>query len=346
MYRVEPVERAVVDGWAVSEAGLPTRVINSVEGAGVRQVGELRRWDDASLLRLRSLGRISLEQIHAFFALCDNIERGQQTFASVREVLELLLDEHQDYVLTARFGLDRTDLVPSGSRVTLQDIGNRTQRTRERVRQVEENGKARLSSRLAALCLQPFIDHARAFIRRHDDVVAGDATGELWNDPAFDGLNPCGVLTLFSDLYPERIGIHHGCFSVLAPGVIQRIEQDALRAIQASPAPLPLADLAARVAEAGGPEHRAATVSTIMDHFPDVGATRDGRYFLFDTSVMPLVREVLADLPAPAHYRAVTRAYNERVKPRSRRGAGFILDILNRDPRCARVNRGLYRFKT
>lgn len=334
-----------MDGWAVREAGLPTRVINSVEAAGVSNVGELRGWSDASLLRLRSLGRISLDQIHHFYRLCENIERGGQVFADVGEVFALLLDDPQRSVLTARFGLDRQDLVPSGNRVTLQDIGNQTQRTRERVRQVEENGKIRLSSRIAALCLQPFLDHVREFVRRHEDAVASDTLGELWGDPAFGGLNPCGVTTLFSDLYPERILLHHGFFSVLSPGVMRQAEQQAMEALQAAPEPLPIAALAANAAEAGGPERRESTIGTVMDHCPEVGSTRSGTYFLFTTSVVPLVRDILSGLPPPAHYRAVTRAYNERVKPRSRKGAGFILDVLNRDPRCTRVDRGLYRLK-
>ena len=345
MYKVQPVDRATIDGWAVREAGLPTRVINSVEAAGVGRIGELRGWTDGSLLRLRSLGRISLDQIHEFFDLCDRIEGGTQLFTSVREVFRLLLDEPQLSVLTARFGLDRPDLVPSGNRVTLQDIGNQTQRTRERVRQVEENGKNRLSSRLAALCLQPFIDHARHFIRVHEDAVASDTLGELWDDPAFGGLNPCGVTTLFSDLYPDRILMHNGMFSVLSPGVIRRAEEQAGETLRASPDPLSIKTLAATLAREGGVERRESTLGAILDHCPEVGATRDGRYFLFTTSVVPLVREILAVLPPPAHYRAVTRAYNERVKPRSRKGAGFILDILNRDPHCTRVDRGLYRLK-
>jgi hypothetical protein len=342
MYQVKPVDRATIDGWAVREAGLPTRVINSVEAADVRTVGDLRAWPDSKLLRLRSLGRISLDQIHAFFELCGNIEQARQTFTSVREVLTLLLDETQLAVLTARFGLDRPDLVPSGSRVTLQDIGNQTQRTRERVRQVEENGKARLSSRLAALCLQPFTDHVREFIRLRGDAVPSNAMEEMWEDPAFDGLNPCAVTTLISDLYPDRVLLHNGFFSVLDPGTLRQIEQQALELLQAAPAPLAIAELAGNLR---GPERREGTVGTVLDHVPDVGATRDGRYYLFTTSVVPLVRELLVRLESPAHYRAVTRAYNERVKPRSRKGAGFILDVLNRDPRCSRVDRGLYRLK-
>ncbi len=42
------------------------------------------------------------------------------------------------------------------------------------------------------------------------------------------------------------------------------------------------------------------------------------------------------------HFHSLTQALNDRLKPRSRKGAGFVLDMLNTSKACGRADRGLY----
>ena len=81
MLTIQPASRSEIDQWPVAEAGLPTRVINSVHSAGIHTVGQLRGCSDFDLLNLRSLGKVSLDRIHYFFKLCNRIEKGNQTLS-------------------------------------------------------------------------------------------------------------------------------------------------------------------------------------------------------------------------------------------------------------------------
>jgi hypothetical protein len=83
-------------------------------------------------------------------------------------------------------------------------------------------------------------------------------------------------------------------------------------------------------------------MAVVLDHADGVAATIDGRYFAFERGIGPYLEELLTHLDRPAHYRAVTSAFNESVRPRSRKGAGFILEALNACPRVVRAERGFY----
>jgi hypothetical protein len=345
MFCVDAVSRELIDGWPVEEAGLPTRVINSVHAAGVRTVGELRGWSDDELLGLHSLGRVSLDQIHYFYRLCDRIERGQQRFEAIQEVLDVFLDAAQLHVLSSRYGLYQRSLRASRSWVTLQEIGNRENKTRERIRQVEELAKQRLSSRMAMVCLEPFLTFFIQYIDQRARVLSGEHLAPIRHHEALRDLNPAGMLLLLSDLAPERITFHHEVFSTLSAAEMDRVIGGARKLLKRRPGPVGVDELATAVAplpglQDGGVVRQA--VSVILDHAPEIGATIDDRYFLFSSSVQPYLLELMQRMELPVHYRAVTARYNDHVKPRSRRGAGFILDALNRNAQCLRTDRGIY----
>jgi hypothetical protein len=345
MFAVQAVSRDTIDAWPVEEAGLPTRVINSVKAAKVLTVGDLRTWSEPDLLRLRSLGRVSLEQIQYFFKLCDRIERGIQRFESIHDVLDIFLDVHQLSVISARYGFYQRDLVASRNWVTLQEIGNRENKTRERVRQVEDMGKQKLRSRMARVCLQPFYEFFTTFINQRARAVGTSDLATIRNHEALRELNPASVLLLLSDLAPDHIVLHHDFFSTLPLDVLKQVEKGALGMLENSPSPLSIDDITNRLPPS--PEFAdhstfRQAASVVLDHAPTIGSTIDDRYFLYTTSVQPFLVEIMERMERPAHYRTVTSRFNDRVKPRSRKGAGYILDVLNRNPRCVRVDRGIY----
>lgn len=345
MFFVEAVPRDRIDRWPVEEAGLPTRVINSVRGAGVRTIGALRDWSDDQLLALHSLGKVSLEQIRYYFRLCERIERGSQRFETIQEVLDVFLDTHQQRVISSRYGFYQLGPRASRNWVTLQEIGNQENKTRERIRQVEELGKAKLNSRLARVCLEPFFQEITYFIDQRARAVSGEQVAQLRQQGVLGSLNPTGVVLLLSDLAPERIHFRHDLFTTLSADVMDRIIREAQAALERSATPVSVDDLAPVLTPVQGltdsaPLRRA--VVTILDHAPEIGATNDDRYFLFTSSVQPYLLELMEHMELPVHYRAVTARFNDHVKPRSRRGAGFILDALNRNRHCIRMDRGIY----
>ena len=347
MLQVSPICREVIDLWPIAEAGLPARVINSVGPAGVANVGDLRKWADKDLLGLRSLGRISVGHIHSFLRICNQIELGKQRFSNIREVLSIFLDGPEFKVISARYGFDRTEMVASRDWATLQEIGNAEHKTRERIRQVQDVAIHKLGSRLAAACLQPFCDFFTVFIRSRSEVISCSDLIPLAEDPVLAGFNICSVLLLLSDQHPERITFHHGLFSTLSATTLQSIESQALQIIGRHNKPVALDDLLSQFGDIPGlsGDTRKTALAAILDHMPQLAATSDGRHFMLEGGTNAFLVEIMKQLTRPAHYRAVTSAFNERVKSLSRKGAGFILEALNANPQCTRVDRGIYDLK-
>ena len=347
MLQVSPISREVIDLWPIAEAGLTVRVVNSVSSAGVATVGDLRKWPDKELLSLRSLGRISVGHIHSFFRICNQIEQGRQRFSNIREVLSIFLDGPEFRVIAARYGFERTDMAASRDCATLQEIGEAEHKTRERIRQVQDVALRKLRSRLAAACFKPFCDFFADFIHSRAEVISCSDLIPLAEDPLLAGFNICNVLLLLSDLHPDRLTFRNNLFSTLREGDLQAIETQALQVIGRQNRPVALDDVISQMGELpslSGDRQKTA-LAAILDHMPKLAATTDGRHFLLDGGTGAFLVEILQLLPRPIHYRAVTSAFNERVKPLSRKGAGFVLEALNANPQCTRVDRGIYDLK-
>jgi hypothetical protein len=348
MLQLSAVKREAIDAWLVADSGLPVRVVNSLSAAEVKTVGELRAWSDQDLLGLRSLGRISLTHIRQFFRLCGQIEQGRQSFQSVRDVLSIFLDGPELNVLAARYGFSREDLAASDAVATLQEIGDAEHKTRERIRQIQETASRKLRSRLAWLCLEPFYDLFVALINTRGRSAGCGALEPLRHESFLAGYNVCSVLLLLSQLHPERITFHNGFFSTVPYSIVRMIESQALALLARKAQPVHLDDIIQNLPPSSGldrPEERKQTVSCIMDHSPAVAATQDSRYFLYAAGTQAFLIEILRQMKRPAHYRAVTDAFNDRLKPLSRKGAGFILEMLNANPQCTRADRGIYDLK-
>lgn len=345
MFTVDPVSREQIDSWPVEEAGLPTRVITSVRAVDVTTVGQLRQWSQQDLLRVRSLGRVSLDQISDFFKLSRRIEKSNQWFHSIQEVLDIFLDVHQSSVLSARYGFHEPELKAYRNWVTLQDIGNRENKTRERIRQVEEIGKGKLKSRMAAVCLQPFYAFFEGFIDQRSKTIGTQELAGLRHHDVVRELNPAAILLLLSDLGGSRILFRNDFFSTLSLGTIERVENHFLQNLAQSRQPISLDSLCQTldpVQELTSPDMTRRATGVVADHHPLIGASVDERYFLYTSSVEPLVIEIMEHSELPVHYRTVTSRFNDHVKVGSRKGAGFILDVLSRIDRCERVDRGIY----
>lgn len=348
MLIVKPVTRETIDQWTLAESGLPVRVCNSMRAAGVLRVGELRRWSDAEILRLRSLGHISLGHIHDFFALCHRIEKGEQAFENIKEVLDIFLDEDEFAVISSRYGFQRESLRVSRKCMTLEEIGRQADKTRERIRQIEATAKHKLSSRLGSVCLQPFYDYFRSILESLGQTAPSAQITPLADRMITAGYNPGGVLLLLCDLAPTRLTFYNQFFSLLPGPKLQDLERQALAALERWTAPVPLEDVLqalSRDTPAGFSESLRKTVMVLLEHHARVAATVDRRYFLYDRGMPAFLEEVMRGLSLPAHFRAITQAVNDRLLPGSRKGAGYILEALNAHPGCSRSDRGLYTLR-
>jgi hypothetical protein len=347
MLHVAPVGRETIDAWPVDGSGLPVRVVNSVLTAGVTTVGQLRAQSDQDLLSLRSLGRISLGHVRSFFKLCGQIEQGKQSFNSIRELLPLFLDGPEARVVLARYGLEVEELSVPRNCATLQEIGDAEHKTRERVRQIQETAMQKLRSRLAKVCLEPFcLFFADLLEARGTSVTCADVA-VLKNEAVAGGYNLCGVLMLLSDLQPERIIFYNDFFSTLSEQTIRTVESQAIDLLNLSAKPVSLDEIleSAAMPSPAGKDQKKQLLSCVLDHCTLIAATLDQHYFTYERGTEAFLAEVMKNLERPIHYRKVTDAFNGRLKPRSRKGAGFILEALNAAPLCTRVDRGIYDLK-
>lgn len=349
MLQVKQVSREIIDKWPIENSGLTARVVHSVSKAGCRNIGDLRTWSDKQIRSLRGIGKISLANTKNFFRLCGQIEQGKQTFQNIREVFAIFLDEIELKVLSARYGFDRKDLMAARDWATLQEIASAENRTRERIRQIQESGLAHLHSRLARLCLQPFVDYFARYVDSLGKVAHCADFAPLQNDPVLSGFSVCGIVLLLADLHPERISFYNGFFSTLPNDVIKQIEANALNQLAQSAGPEHVDVLAERAAAhplLNSPDLRRRVISVVLDHNRQVFATVDARYVRSPAALQSFLVEVLHALPRPAHYRTIANAFNDRLKPMSRRGAGYVLELLNSHPLCIRADRGWYDLRT
>ncbi|GEM_PF-613115 len=345
MFKVDPIDRQTIDSWPIAESGLPTRVVNGTREAGILSVGELRRKSDEELFRLRTIGRVSLRDIHNFFNLCQQIESGQLIFITIQQLFDLFLDKEEMTVLIGRCGLQRDDANASRNFMTLQEIGNTMHLTRERIRQVENTALAKLQSRLADVCLQPFYLYLRHFIHSRDQTVdyseAYDLSGQAW----LSDYNPCPVMLLLADLAPDKLTAYNRFFSILPRKTIETLERTAISVLKQESRSMSLDHIASRVASVAPdiPDiSLRKAVRVILDYYPQSAPTMDNRYFLYPNGAHDFLTETMQSLSGPTGYRAITNAFNARLKPEGRKGAGYILKLLNEHPACARIDRGQY----
>ncbi|MFH0878784.1 MAG: DNA-directed RNA polymerase subunit alpha C-terminal domain-containing protein [Lentisphaerota bacterium] len=348
MFSVPAISRQIIDSWSIHESGLPTRVVNCLKEMGINSIGGLRALSDDQLLKQKSLGRISLDHIHVFYQLCANLEQGRQAFANIRDVLSIFFDTDEWNVMMARYGLQSEGMALKPSYATLQAIGTDEHKTRERVRQIQEIALQKLSSRLASACLHPFFKAMGWFIKEHDTIVSGDELTELRGAEWLSSFNPASILVLLSELPGAGFQFYSRCLSTLSIKTLSSMEQDCVRILHDQARPVLLEDLIHMLPSPPGLDSDRQVrkvVHCLLAQNEKVACTLDSRFFELPTGIQPFLIELIRDLKRPAHYRAVTEAYNNQVKPHSRKGSGFILDLLNAQPQFTRVDRGIYDLK-
>lgn len=344
---VPPVARSVIDGWLTGEAGLPPRVVNACNRKDINTVGELRVVPSDTLMSIRSFGVRSMNDVKDFFSYCALLERGKLQFESVPKLLERFLSQTSLAMLIERYALrDPECSVKIGA--TLDAVGQQFGLTRERVRQQMISIIKDLKSQLARACLAPIVTGYEDFMRARDGVAGIE---ELQTVPFIrwlDGLNPCRVLQLLSEVY-EGIVLQGSLFSLLPPEILQDIEKTAVRCLSRYPRPQHLSDVIAEFEEQGWfrkPRgYNPRLIVRIMQNSDLIGATQDDCYFLFPEGAVYLLATLVTEFPTPVRQNVIVDRFNEEVKAASRRNTAYITDLLTRSPVFIRGRDGTYRLR-
>jgi hypothetical protein len=232
-------------------------------------------------------------------------------------------------------------------RLTLQEIARmRIRVTRERVRQIEESAIATLRLHLARAVAEAQEVYWANRILAGGCVVTSAELAEWTNEPTLGGYQPWGTLLLVSETF-DRITFRHDYFSVLPGPVLNQVEKQILQILHASREPVPFEKILASVSDGlsflNGQRPRLVTV--LLDHHPHVCCTVDRRYFLPVVGAPLVIADILRSQQEPVHFHELTRLYNERMNPHSRKGTGYILRVLNLMPEAERVSRAVYQLK-
>ncbi len=349
MERIQPHQftRQEIDGWAIPKSGLSARVVHCLGQVGVKTIGELRGWSDQQLLNLTNFGATSLENVRWFFNWSRRLEAGNAELANARVWLREFLNTQEIFVIEQRYGLADPLFRPQMKRRTLQEIARmRIRVTRERVRQIEESAIAALRSNLARAVAESLEIYWVDCILSGSCVVTSAELGKWADDPMLGGYQPWGILLLMSETL-ERITFRYDYFSILAGPVLNHVEKQILQILDSARAPIPFEKILASVSDElsflNGQRPRLVTV--LLDHHPEISGTVDRRYFLPLVGAPLVIADILRDRQEPLHFHELTRLYNERMQPHSRKGTGYILRILNLMPDAQRVSRAVYQLK-
>ncbi len=344
MIRVPAIDRRAIDQWPIAGSGLSVRVTTCAARAGMKTVADLRAARAEDVLALRHFGVTSLRHLRRFLRQCDRIAAGQLVFRDANELAGELLNGPQWDVIRSRYGLLREELRASRDFYTLQEIGNRTNLTRERVRQVEALALKRLASRFAEACLGAWRAGGRAFLEARGGVADFASFAEWPGDGTAGGLNPCALMLLLADLRPDEWIQHRDGFSLYGAGVLHRIEAQALDRLRRTRGPVPAAALRAAQGPGRIPDGMTdEALARVLERMPDVLALADGS-FLHVGHVAVLLADAVPPGP-PVHCEAVHAALNARLRPGSRRGLGFVVRALGASTLFVRPRGGLYTRK-
>jgi hypothetical protein len=344
MIEVPAIPRSEIDAWPLPEAGLPPRVVNGATLSGIVTVGELRALSPQRVAALPGIGRRSKDAIEAFLFFSRRLTTGEVRFSTVDSLLRQLMHAVEYRTLALRYGLNLRSSAPGKWPATLRAVGEELRVTRERARQLIERAKTRLGSRLGQACLRRvYSDFLVLLDGKRGAATPGDVRSH--SHPAYMArTDPYSLLRLLCDCACVP-NYRHGFFTAL-PALMPALETHSQVHFQAHPGPVGLGELIAALPlpQTGTPH---ATVEhvlrTLLTHVPWVAATIDDRYFVPEAAAPALLREMFNGNAEPLHYRTLVRQYNALMCPGSRKGTGFILDVLRHSGRFSCVSPGTYK---
>lgn len=332
-----------LDAWPVSESGLGRRATRVLTEHHIKTIGEVRdRLSDPSFATTPGLGSKTLEAIQCYVETCGEVVSGSLRFADLPSLLRRFLYESHIEILLRRYGLFRLDTASSRNFITLQDIGNELDLTRERVRQIEKQAFSKLRGRLQQHCLQPLYDDVCNALTQQGGILRCDNTAHLDTRAWLGGYKASSSLLLLHDISPTHYAYYHDTFSLISLPTLKRVEEWAIHTLEQATNPMPITTLFQSLPTPLSTEWNESSLAVFLAAIPTVLATRDQRFVVTDTALAKWAEEELDTLGAPTHYRRITQAINDRLQPHQQVGPRRILLLMHSNPKFAQTHSGHY----
>lgn len=330
------VGRESIDQWPIDETGLPIRVLRCARENNLRHLGDLRK----RLATLPGLGTASKKQTAIFLHQCDQLAQGQLIFSDIHELLATFLDERALRIIEARYSLTGNELSATGHSDSLQQVANRENLTRERVRQLQDKALALLSTRLIQASLESAYCWAEALLKKNDHVIECADLTPYWQHKALGPYNPCRVLMLLADLNPQRIQYWNELFLIpRSPSELRDISHKADTALSKADKPLSAEQLAKAVARPNLPPRLTFLLASRLEK---ICRTLDDRLFQNAEAAIAFMAELPQENNNGTHYRTLARTHNARLTPATRPGSGTYLTWLRTSTHTRQTDFGLY----
>lgn len=344
MFTVPAIPLGEIDGWKIRNAGFSARVVNAATRAGLDTVQELRMRSDADLIGLASIGPTSVVEVRRFWTRCQEIAAGQCYFLTLPDAVVSFIDTENWAVLIRRYGLYRPDAASSRKFMTLNEIGNELNLTRERIRQVEAQALHSLRANLPRHCLSPFLRYLRAFVESRQGIVNTTDIQDLEGQSWLAGLNPCSVFLLLHDIDAHYFQQHNQLFHHCADADMDAVGQKAIDWLSRQQVPTSLQRLWDAI-HAQIPLTAPVALAKVIEQVPKIISTIDQRYLTTPSALDQLLRELLEAEQEPRHYREITTLLNQRLIRACRKGPGHVLRQLNASELFQKTARGKYTVK-
>lgn len=340
MLKVKSIDAETINGWPVSDSGLPVRAVNVLAASGITTIGELRNICRTSLKELKGMGNESVREIDRFLETCSRIRAGKRTFDNLERLFTYFLAPAQYKTLELRYNLRQDN--PTGQ--TLDSIGRNIGTVRERVRQIEAKSIAILSTKLSQACLSGVYDMFEDFITNGHSAVPCETVSALGGSPLINGYSPRNLLHMLC-AFNKRIICHNGLFTTVPAEKIICLEKEAIELLATATTPQPQPAMLAALSAIQVhpiPAINRHVINCILNRCHGIYTTLDDRYFTSTACAASLLVEILHRHPAPLPFRAITHQYNQMMKPGSRKGSRCILDLLSDGTLFRKTSNGLY----
>ncbi len=326
---------------ALQTSGLPARILAVLRAGGFATLGDLCHPLPAGE-QLDADDRALLARVAAY--ACATAE-GRTPTLNLVEWLALFLPPRLADVVHLHYALEEPAAALARHEAKLRDTGFKLGVTRERARQLLGLAVGSLRQALPLAAAEPLYRAALAALHEAGGVLDVAALARR-ADPAWGGASPVGAFLLLTHLVPGRLTLYRGFFSEFSAPLVERAEKTLRDRLAAAAELQPIAEIAAGLPKSARPPGVPSAeplLSALLRHLPDTLATRDGRGGLATRHGAQLLREALAgagELPL----RTLVAAFNERVRPECRRGAGYVRDVLRGDPRIRKPAPGRFAF--
>ncbi len=276
-------------------------------------------------------------------------EKQTVKFAELTDAALQALDARSRDIIVRRFGIGKEE------KETLESIGKEYGITRERVRQIEANGKKELTAMrslftsIESLLTHVFHEHGGLLAEQHAVTIINDQTGAQVSPHILHFY--LTIIPQFAFAQPNNLFVAHWKHEKSLHNQIDAIVLAATEILKEKNAPMSLTELVSSISRSLSENVPDAYIRAALHASKHVSLTAFGDWGLIgwaETSPRGVGDKAFAVLRRnrnPAHFRDITNLINDAAFDQKKANPQTVHNELIKDSRFVLVGRGLYGLK-